>query len=104
MEGRGSEGEGDDPSVAARPLPAWATLVPLSACRRADSLLTEEEEKAKNGSDQVVDSGESSVDGRPPGPGRHNGVSSPAQALPEPPFWGLPGSTRAAHLSLETGN
>jgi len=36
-------------------------LVPLSSCRRADSLLTEEEEKAKNGSDEVVESGESSV-------------------------------------------
>ena len=53
--------------------------------------LPEEEEKAKNGSDQVVDSGASSVAGRPPGPGRHNGVSSPAQALREPPFWGVAG-------------
>jgi hypothetical protein len=61
VEGRGPAGHGDDPSVATPPRPAWATLVPLSACRRADSLLTEEEEKAKNGSDQAVDSGEGSV-------------------------------------------
>ena len=63
-EGHGSEGE---PSGAARPLPGWVTMVPLSACRRADSFLTEDEEEAKKGSGQVIDSGESSVDGRPPG-------------------------------------
>ena len=94
----------EDPSVAARPLPGWVTMVPLSASRRADSFLTEDEEKAKKGSDQVVDSGGSSVDGRPPGPGRDQGVSSPAQALQEPPpFRGLLGSTQAAHLSPQTG-
>ena len=86
-EGGGSEGESIHTSVEA---PARvATLVPLSACRRADSLLTEEDEKAKNGSDQVVDSGECPVAGRPPGAGRHEGDSRPAQAVPEPPFWGV---------------
>ena len=87
VEGRGSEGEGDDPGVAARPLPRWVTMVPLSASRRPDGFLTKDEEEAKNGSDQVVDSGASSVAERTRGPGRQNGVSSPAQALQEPPFW-----------------
>ena len=82
VEERGSEGEEGDPSIAARPLPGWVTMVPLSASRRADSFLTEDEEEAKKGPGQVIDSGESSVDGRPPGPGRHNGVSSLAQGAP----------------------
>ena len=54
VEERGSEGE---PSVAARPLAKWITLVPLSACRRADSFLTEDEEAAKKASGLAVDSG-----------------------------------------------
>ena len=91
VEGRGSEGEGGDPSVAARPLPQWVTMVPLSASRRADSFLTEDEEEAKKGSGQVIDSGESSVDGRPPGPGRHNGVSSPIQGTPGAAVLGVAG-------------
>ena len=88
VEGRGPEGHGDAPSVVAppRPWPAWAASVPLSACRRADSLLTEEEEKAKNGSDQVVDSGECPVAGRSPGAGPYAGVSSLAHAVPEQPL------------------
>jgi hypothetical protein len=56
--GGGSEGHEVAPSVAApsQSWPAWASLVPVSACRRADSLLTEEEEKARNGLHQAVDS------------------------------------------------
>ncbi len=102
VEGSGAEGEGDDPSVEAPARSALARLFPVSACRRADSLLTEEEELAKKGSGQAVDSGESSVDGRPPGSGRHQSVSTPAQILQEPPLWGVAGLD-PGHLPL-SGN
>ena len=75
MEKGRPEGEEGVPSIAARSLPGWVTMVPLSASRRADSFLTEDEEEAKKGSGQFMDSGEGSVDGRPPGSGRGQGVS-----------------------------
>ena len=43
---------------------SWAKLVPVSACRRADSLLSEEEAKAAASSDPVTDCRERSLDGR----------------------------------------
>ena len=71
-----AEAEGEDPSVEAAARPEWTTMLPVSACRRADSVLTEDEELASKGSDQAAHFGESSVDGRPPETDRHEGVSS----------------------------
>ena len=77
--------EGIEPSGAAPSLPGWAALVPLAACRRDDSFLNEDSEKAANGSAQVVDPQTSPADGRPSELGRTNGVPGGAPALPEPP-------------------
>ena len=94
-------GEGDDPSGAAPALPGWATAVPKSACRRADSLLNEEAARAADGSGQVVDHQTSPVEGCPAGPGRQNGVPSGAPAPVEtPPGPGVSRRT-SAHSSAE---
>ena len=62
-EGSGSIGEGDDPGDEAPAMPDWTKLVPVSASRRADSLLNEEAEKGAS-SDPVIDCQEGSFDGR----------------------------------------
>ena len=87
---------GDRPDEEVRPVPDWTKMVPVSACRRADSLLNEEAEKGAS-SDPVIDGLTGLGSSRTSSHYRAVGIARPASDV------GVPRGVNGSQNEPETG-